>query len=157
MANQQSLLMAESIMNLVASLDKFFKKTPHLPKSWIKFLVKVIPWLSLIGGIFMIWGGLTSVGFLGNVGWLMGVMGISRTYFVISGLLSLASAVLLLMAFKPLQSLKLTGWMYLFWVSLLSALSGILSILMAFGSIVWFILGILLSFYLLFELKSEYK
>lgn len=148
-------------MEGISKLEDVFKNAPHLPKSWVKFLVKIVPWLALLGGIANILGGLSTLSYARRGGAMFeliaGFANIHPAYFVISGLLSIAAGGLVLMAFSRLREKLLTGWVLLFWSSILGIGQSLLSLFFAYGSVIGMAIGVLISWYLLFEIKPSYK
>lgn len=139
---------------LIRSMENFFIKAPHLPANIREVLVKIAPWIALIFGILGVIAGLGLVGVspvavLGGVG--------NSFLLVISGILTIISSVLMLMAFPKLQSHQYAGWRFLFWSEVVSFISSLLGIADNPGSIVGAIIGALIGFYILFEIKSYYK
>ncbi|HUQ85638.1 MAG TPA: hypothetical protein VM077_04900 [Candidatus Limnocylindrales bacterium] len=142
--------------NYIDSMDDFFKKAPALPVTWREFLVKVSPWLALVFGIIGVIGGLAAVGLLTALSPLAifgGTSGVaSYGGGVIAGFIWLASAVLEVIAFPGLKARKIVGWNWLFWSQALSVLGSVVA-----GSLGSAILGFLLGFYILFQIRSYYK
>jgi hypothetical protein len=139
--------------DLVKTLEEVFMKAPHLPANIREILVKITPWFALIFGVLGVLGslaalllvlGLTPLVMLGG-----GVQsGISAT---IATVLGLVMSVLTVMAFPKLQKMQYSGWMLLFWSELISAVSAVLTV--SVGAV----LGVVIGFYLLFEIKGHYK
>jgi len=155
-----SFLTQPSAMGIIAKLEKSFAGLPHLPKGVVNFLVIIVPWLALLGGIFGVLGGLSSVFSTNRFGFtaeVMKLVGINPTYFVMTGLIQIVSGALLLMAFTHLKQRHLTGWIYLFWNTALSIVQvGVGIIFLGMGSVVGLIVGLAIGYYLLFEVKSQY-
>lgn len=137
---------------LVKSLDKVFVQAPHLPENIREVLVKIAPWLALIFGVLGIIGGLGVIG----VSPLATLGGVQSGFFLLaSGVLTIISSVFMLLAYPKLTKGLYAGWMFLFWSALVSAVSGLLSL--SIGSVISAVVGIIISFYLLFEIKGHYK
>ena len=49
------------------------------------------------------------------------------------------------------------GWMYLFWAELLAVVQSVVVVVYVGGGFVGAIIGLLIGFYILFELRSAYK
>lgn len=154
-------LTGKEAMGMVKSVEGVFKNVPHLPKGVVDFLVSVAPWLTGLGGVLSIYGGVTSLFLTGRRNELMMYIdryaGVNSAYFAVLGLFALVVGVLYLMAFKPLKAMKMTGWMYLFWGNVLGIVQGIASLLFGFGGIVGTVIGAAIGFYFLFEVKPRYK
>ena len=151
------MLVGKQAQDMVAKVEPLFKGFPHLPKAIVDFLVMIVPWLAGIGGIFRLYGGITSAFFgSGRGSAFSAIFGVNPAYFVISGIIAILTGVLLLMAFKPLQAGMRTGWMYLFWTTLLSVLSSLVGLIMGVGGIFGLVFGLIIGYYLLFEIKGSF-
>lgn len=142
--------MAESkkSTDLIAVLEKFYKQIPNLPDSIREVLVKIAPWLALVFGILGVIVGLGALGLSPLA--LLG--GLDASFIVLlTGVVAIVASILMLMAFPKLQKRQYKGWELLFWSEVVSVVSAIISI--SVGSI----LGILIGFYLLFQIKNYYK
>lgn len=131
---------------IINKLDDLFKKAPKLPPSVQDVLVKIAPILSLVFGVLGIIAGaigLSSVGLLDGIDSSFGIL--------VSSAALIVSSVLMLMAYPHLKVRKYRGWELLFWSEVVGAVSAVVSI--SIGSV----LGILIGFYLLFQIKSHYK
>lgn len=134
---------------LIQTLEEFFSKAPHLPAKWREVLVKIAPWLVLIFGILGVLGGLAALG-VSPVATFGGVN--YGTKLLIAGVFTLVSSVLMLMAFPGLKARKYQGWRLFFWSEVVSVVASIISL-----DLVGAVLGFLIGFYILFEIKSHYK
>lgn len=141
-----------------------FAQAPHLPAGLVEFLASIAPWLVGLGGILGVFSGLGMV--LNAVGlgsnWWMRLAGYSQLYFLAVGVLQLASAVILLMAFSPLKARKQAGWLLLGWNMVVNIAQTVVGVafsmgMMGAGSLIWSAVGMLIAAYVLFELRSQYK
>lgn len=134
--------------DFIGMLEGVFKQAPHLPKNIQDVLVQIAPILALVFGIL---GLIAGVGVLGisPVGLLGGVE--ASFMLLASGAAAIASSVLMLMAYPKLTKHLYGGWVLLFWAEVISAVSGLLSL--SIGAV----LGVIIGFYLLFEIKGHYK
>lgn len=152
-------LTSKPALDFIAKFENFFAKAPHLPKSWRKFLAKITPWFVLLGGIGGVIGGISTLSGgdrLNQMSVLVSQFAqINPNYFVLTGVISIISGILLLIAFQPLRNKELKGWVYLFWNTLLGLVQMTLAVVFAASSIVGAALGALIGFYFLFELKSD--
>ncbi len=146
-------LQDDQAMSLVNKIQDAFKSLPRLPKGLVEFLVKVAPYLALIGGILSLVAG-PVLGLLSVVSLITLSPGLVLTT-VLAAILSLANAALLLMAFGPLKNHQLKGWMLVFWSDLLGIAQTILAILLAQSSVVSLVFAII-GLYILFEMKPMY-
>lgn len=145
---------AKQTDDLVLKLEKFFKDLPHLPENIREVLVKVAPWFALVFGIL---GLLAGVGDMGRSP--VAMFGGARTgiFVFITGMVTIVSSVLMLLAYPKLAKRKYQGWVYLFWAEMLNAVYAVLSAISGLGGVVGAILGVLIGLYLLFEIKRYYK
>ena len=131
----------------------FVKKAPPIPENIKEFIVKYSPYLIIVGLIFTLpsifmafglWSFLAPYAYMGGV----------RTGFTFSfwGLFSIATLVLEIIALPGLFKRTKKSWEYMFYASLISALGSLLSFNL--GSL---IIGAVISFYILFQIKSYYK
>lgn len=130
--------------------DYLVKKSPALPKGGKNFLVTIAPYLALLGAILGI-PALLAVFGLGAVMtpfvWIAG----SRTgIFWFFWAIAAGQVILSAMAVKPLFARRGKGWRLMYYTQLLS----LLSMLQSFN--LGGLLMTVLSFYLLYQVKSSY-
>ncbi len=134
-----------------------FAKAPHLPESARQTLAKIAPWLALIFGILGLFG-ILSAGILSSMFAFSFVgMGMVQISMVISLLAGLISSVLEIFAFKPLSARRKKGWNYLFYATVLMAVSALIGAILGYSGALGNILGILIGFWLLFEVRRLYQ
>ena len=154
-------LTGKEAQGFVGKFEAVFKGLPHLPKGIVDFLVSVSPWLAGLGGIFGVYGGLTSLFFSQRRGamwqYVKAYSGVGSGYFIATSIISLLTGALLLMAFGPLKNKKLNGWMFLFWANILSLIQSIVSLVFGYGGLMGILIGAAIGFYILFEIKKSYK
>lgn len=146
----------EHLNKLETTLDLYLiKKAPALPKNIKELLVKFVPWLVIIGaalsvpGILSIFGAtavMTSNPYGAAVAATLG-----PTYYLSIALLVVVVA-LEVFALPGLFAKKKAGWNFLFYATLVSALSSLVSF-----NLGGFIIGTLIGLYLLFQVKEYYK
>lgn len=157
MQQVQNFVMGKDAMGVVKSGEKLFSSLPHLPNGVKEFLATVAPYLALIGAVLTIIGG-PILGVLGSFASIMLLSPGLMIYTLINVLIAVISAVALLLAFKPLQERKLYGWALLFWVELLQVVISIISVVVYGGyGIIGTLVGMLIGFYILFEMKPKYS
>ncbi len=131
------------------------KKAPALPKGVKEFLVKAAPWLAILGVVL-------------SIPALFAILGLSAMFYSIpmmgyglyrvSGGFSLAviflviTAVLELLSIPGLMKRKMAGWNFLYYATWVNAIYSLLNY-----DLVGMIVGLLISLYLLFQVKSYYK
>jgi len=134
--------------DLIVTLENFFKQAPKLPSSATDVLVKIAPWISLIFGILGVIAGISLLG----VSPLALFGGLHSSFVVLlTGVISIVSSVLMLMAYPKLVKRQYKGWELLFWSEVVSTVSAVIGL--SVGSVI----GVLIGFYLLFQIKSYYK
>jgi hypothetical protein len=136
--------------SLISTLDLYFgKKAPQLPHGLKAFLVKVAPYLTLLGVLFSIPAVLLlfglSIGF-GGYGSMMGGAGAT-----LGGVLTVIVIVLQIIALPGLFKPSPKGWTMIFYASLIGLLQNLLMM-----NWIGFVLGAIISFYFLFQLKPFY-
>jgi hypothetical protein len=141
------------------------KKAPQLPVGVKEFLVKIFPYLSLLGvilsTIFVIIGVVAALG-LGALSVTLGALNGSGLNtgagFFISALFSIAQLVLSIMALPGLFAKKVKGWTYSYYGIYLSAAGSLVSaVLFRSFDIVSPIIGFAIGAYFLFQLRKYYK
>lgn len=154
----------EQTKKLVKPLEEMYAKAPSLPTGVKDFIVMVSPWVAVLLGVLSVVGfafALLGLGALGVLAPLSGTAAVSLAGFgLVTTALGLASGVLLLLAFRPLQKRQLRGWNLMFWVLLLGLVSTVVGNTLFYFSavgiafaVVWF----LIELYFLFQVKSYYK
>jgi len=145
------------LTELEDKLAEFFtKKVPALPENIKEGIVKYGPYLALVGIVFSLSALLASFG-IGGIGAVVAPLaalsgvrsGIGYIFPLIFGLMII---VLEAMAIPGLFKKQMKAWKLMFYVSLVSAVSS-LSTLDLPGLIV----GLGLSWYILFQIRSYYK
>lgn len=135
-------------------MEEWFNKLPSLPKGGRDVLVAITPWVALVFGILGVLVGLGGLGILSVLSPLMllgsGVS--STTGSLLSIAVALVSSVLMLVAFPGLKAKKRQGWTLLFWSQVVALVSSLVAL-----SFVGGIIGAVIGFYLLYQIKSYYK
>lgn len=150
----------DKAMNFIKKIEVNFKNAPHLPEFLKDFLVNVAPWFALIGMVLSVIGVLQNLNLIfGNSVWAQMVgIGTHKIYFGLLAIYQAITAILLYYAYQPLKSRKLTGWIYMFWLTVLGMIVTAVSLLFnTYASLVWTIIGAIIGFYVLFELKPYYS
>ena len=140
--------------DFIETMGEWFDKFPAIPKNGRDTLAKIAPIIALIFGILGILVGISGLGLLTALSpfaFLGGASGAYGTGFI-SALIYLVASVLLLAAYPGLKARKYKGWKLLFWNVTINLIGGLLS--MAFISA---IIGALIGYYLIFQIRSYYK
>lgn len=171
-----SAKLSDPLAPLEKSLDGVLgeKAAYKLPKSAREGLVKIAPWLSLLGGIF---GLLSAIGLwqaAHRVNELVDYANqLSASFggpaqsadklgaaFWLSLVMLVVFSALAFLAFPGLKNRKKTGWNLMFYSAIANFVYGVISIFYSgagFGSFVMTALGTVLGLYLLFQVRSYYK
>jgi len=139
------------------TLDEYFgKKAPALPNNIKEILVKIAPYFAILGvilslpAIFLLLGLGSLATVIAPLGGVSSVTSLPTMWVGI--LLLIPSVILEAMAVPGLFARKAMAWKYLFWAQLISVVSSVVQL-----NIVGAILGAVIGFYLLFQVKSFYK
>jgi len=146
--------MNKYLTTIEQKLDLYFgKKAPAMPENIKEFIVKYSPYLSIIMLVLALPAILFAFG-LSTLAMPFAYVGGLHTGFTFSftALISLAALVLEVIAIPGLFKRTKQSWQYMFYASLLTLLSSLLSL--SLGSL---IIGGAISFYILFQIKSFYK
>ena len=149
------------VHQLTKTLDGYYAKAPVLPTNIKDLLVSFAPWLTLIAGVLAILSGISLFGLLGLATSVMPYAAVAAGFggfaipAIVSLLVVLVTGVIYLLAFAPLKAKKVKGWNLLLYAMLLYVLSSVVR-LSVFG-IVEAIIGFLIGYYFLYQVKSYYK
>lgn len=145
--------------SLEDNLDLYLgKKAPQLPKEWREFLVKIAPYLAILGVIIGVPGVLALLGLgtfivpLGTIGGIVSGKPFLGLGYLVNVIFLGVMIVLEALAISPLFKRSKTGWNYLYYSTLLGAVQNIIGF-----NIGGLIIGTLISLYLLFQVKEYYK
>lgn len=153
-AKQQA---TQTMNGLEAMLAPIFEKFPHLSEKNREGVVKISPWIALIFGILGIVG-LLGVGGMGLGALSMMGYGGYGLPMLIHLAIALLSSALLLMSYPGLKAMTKAGWNLAFYSEVVSVAGGVVGIAMWGGSdIVGVVIGALIGFWILFEIRSHYK
>lgn len=144
MATSKNKTFTDSINQLDTVLHEYLvEKAPAIPDNGKNAIAMILPWLIIIFFVValvpILTGGILSI-FTLNLN------------LMIAMIMSLAIAVIEVLAFPYLLKRQMRGWKLLFYASLLSVVQFLLT-----GNIIGGILGTLLSLYLLYQIKELYK
>ena len=145
--------------SLIATLDLYFgKKAPQLPHGFKEFLVKIAPYIVIIGLIFFAFALIPMIFITFGASTFMGMMGTYGRYAMgptgmgISFVIFLAIEILYLMAVRGLFKRSMKSWTLVFYACLLGGLDNLLH-----GNVIGLIIGLLIGFYFLFQLRPLYN
>ncbi len=137
----------------IKTLDEYFgKKAPQLPVKAKEIIVKVSPYLAILGIVFMVMSivPLMMLVFgLGAVSVLAGYVPMQNAYISIA--VMLATGIICAMAIPGLFKRTKYAWNLMFYSQLVSAVGSLLSL-----NIISLIIGLAIGFYILFQVKSYY-
>ncbi len=163
----------KQVETIEQTLASWYEQLPHLPAGGRTWLADNAWWIVIIGVVLSVFGllGLVSVLFLAGTaltvlgGAAGGIGGAALGAAVggavmIAGVVSIAvyvvEAILMAMAISPLKERKKRGWTLIFYVTLLNALSVIVSGVLNFNIIglVFGLFWVAVGAYFLFEVRS---
>ena len=146
---------------LIAKIEGPFKGLPHLPESFIDFFAKITPWGVGLAGFLSLTGAITNLRLGLGMSPISQVLsfytGVNPLYFFLSAALQLAMVAIAFKAFNLLRSRELEGWIYLFWSNAIALLETALGLIFLGGSGVSLVIGALIGYYFLFEIKPAYE
>ncbi len=158
MSNLNQVLSHTALIKIDQELNNVFKNAPHLPRKVTDILVKIAPYMILVSGLFMITGGLQSIFGARSFHRLLDLWAnIPPVYFYLTGLIQIGAGVLSVMAYKPLKDKQAEGWMMMLLLNLVSIVLNFITLLFFRQGLFGLLLGALLGFYLLYELRYAYK
>lgn len=152
----------KDVMQWVAEIDRvceeyLVKKAPFsIPENWKDMLVKVIPYLNIVGIMLA----LLSLPVLLGAGALVTTLGVASgatlsPLSTIWGIASLAfmllGLVISILAAKGLFAKKASAWRLMFYYQLIGGVQNLIS-----GNLVGMVVGLLIGLYVLYQLKSRY-
>lgn len=143
----------KSVDQLINSMEEWYSKLPPLPRNWRDVIVNITPWLALIFGVIGVLGSLGAIGiltFLAPFVILGSGVGVASGG-IIGAILALIASALLVLAFPATRSRKKSGWNLLFYSEVVSIVSSLVAF--SAGGVV----GALIGFYILFQIRSYYK
>jgi len=142
-----------SAKSLEVFLEEYLvRKAPFaLPAGIKEFIVKVAPYLAMLGIIFALPLILLALGF-DNFMYTFGGVAYRAGWYYPTLILTAVIIVLEIMAIPGLLKRSLKSWRFVFYATLVQFVSNLLG-----GSIVGALVGGLISLYILFQVKSYYK
>ena len=142
---------------LTKTLDGYYVKFPALPKGAKDFIVSISSWLALIFGVLAVMAGVSAFGTLSFLTPFAAVAGVSGYAFtaIISTAILLVQGVIELMAFSPLKARKVKGWNLMLYSLVLSVISTVIALNVY--SLLNSLVGALIGYYFLYQVKSYYK
>ena len=145
--------------SLEDNLDLYLgQKAPKIPDQWKEFIVKISPYLAIIGVIIGVPAVLALFGisaFVMPMGTLSGMMSgqpFLGVGYIISVIFLAGVIILEALSISPLFKRSKTGWNYMFYATLLGAVQNLVNFNL--GGLV---IGTLISLYILFQVKELYK
>ncbi|MBN1162488.1 hypothetical protein JXA34_01950 [Patescibacteria group bacterium] len=143
---------------LIETIETYVKKVPPLPNNIKEVIVKFAPWLAILSVVFSLPALLSLLGLNSYFNY----MGISRymyhslgtgymaKYYIAQAFL-VANLVLVGLSIPGLFSKSKSGWMFLFYSILVYGVHSLFT-----ANIVGGLLGLVISLYFLFQVKSYY-
>lgn len=149
---------SKSFKSYITQLEDFLnlylvKKAPALPANVKEFIVNFAPWITLILIIIAVPAMLWVLGlgtFLMPFGFMMGPQ--AGFNYALSFIFSAASIVLEAMAIPGLFKRQKSAWYLVFYADLINVVYNIITL-----NVAGLIIGSLISFYFLFQVREYYK
>lgn len=155
-------------------LAELYKGAPALPKKAKDTIVEILPYLVLVLGVLQVlaalalWRAADAAEKLSDFanslsayyGGPAAVSTFDKTVIYLGVVLLAVEAVLMLMAFSPLQKRQRRGWSLLFLVGLIQVVYAVALIFVdtyGVGSFIFSLLGAAIGFYFLFQIRDHYK
>lgn len=162
-SNQAAPTQTKDIMQYIHEADMFFeeiyiKKAPFtIPENWKELIVKVAPYLNILGIIMSLVAlpvllGLGTLGMMAGVATGAALNPLNNIGGILALVFTLSTLVLAIMAAQGLFKRKASAWKLMFYSSLLGALQNVLMLNIA-GLVITFIIG----FYVLYQVKAKYS
>ena len=144
---------ALDLKNLESQMETLFTKSlPALPANAVDVLVKIAPWLAVIGVLMGIPAIMTLLG-MSRVASYYRLAGIDLGWgYQASNILYIIQTILTALSIQGLFARKMAAWRLMFYAAWVSVVAGLIS-----GGVVSMLIGGLISFYLLFQVKKAYK
>lgn len=151
--------LTSALKSLEDTLELYFgKKAPALPKQWKEIIVKLAPYLTILGVIL----GVPAVLALFGVGTVLAPLGflggaiVGRPFlgfnFYLTAIFLVVILVFEALAISGLMKRSMGGWRWLFYASLVNVVQNVV-----YFNLGGLIIGGALSFYFLFQVKEYYK
>lgn len=153
MAKSTDLKSALSQLEDTLELYLVDKAPFSIPSEWKDLIVKFAPYLTLLGIVMLGLSLLSAFGFTSMMGpsfMYFGAFRLGFGYWLMLGFLA-ATLVLEGLAVKPLFAKEEKGWKLVFYAALVNTLYSIINF--SFGGLI----GLVILFYVLFQVKSYYK
>ncbi len=136
---------------LIEQLDLYFgQKAPKLPDGVKEVIVKISPWIIIIGSIFLIIAVLQVLALTTGFGFfsLAAIGSGNMMNMVISLAISIVGGIIQLIALPGLFKRTPNSWKLLFYAQCVSLINPIISL-----NIIGFVIGALIGFYILFQCR----
>lgn len=148
----------QAMHGIEAWLAPIFANFPHIPENGRKVIVDIAPWIVLIFGILGVLS-LLGVGGMGMGGLAYLTSGYGMPLYVMVNLLvGLVCAVLLLMSYPGIKARTKKGWNLVFYSQVVSvAGSVIMLVLGGMNYVIGAVIGAIIGFWILFEVRDSYK
>jgi hypothetical protein len=163
-----------NVRGLENKLADLYKGAPALPKKAKDSIVEYLPYIVLVLGVLQVlaalalWRAADAAERLSDFanslsayyGGPAAVSPFDKTVIYLGVALLAVEAVLMLMAFSPLQKRARRGWELLFLVSLIQIAYAVVLIFVdsyGAGSFIFSLIGAAIGFYFLFQIRDHYK
>lgn len=139
------------------SLRNFFdlylvKKAPALPESVKNFLVTIAPWMVIISILFALPAILSLFGVNAGLPGLFYYQALGATNYSLVLIIEAIALVFYFLALPGLFSKTVSGWNFVYYAALIQTVASLLSF-----NIIGGIIGLIISMYILFQVRSSYR
>jgi hypothetical protein len=129
------------------------RKAPAIPKAWKEIIVSFSPWLTVLMLILLLPVVLAIFGLSMSMMPFAFIGGFrAGSSFLISWVLSIVTMVLYALAIPGLFKKQRKAWYFMYYAALLTAVDNLVSF-----NVAGFVVGTLVSMYVLFQIKEYYK
>lgn len=155
--------MAGFFQKLTKDLEKFFAPFPHLPKSFLKTFLPIVPWYIFLKGLINIIRGLRSLSASFQFGSLPMIFNrlieVNPIFLFWNGVLLLFISFLYFAAFTNLAQKKTQylGWQNWLQTALILTTINLFQVIFYRDSIIWLTITTIINWYLIFEFLQFYK
>ncbi len=138
---------------IIEALDKYNQKVPALPVKVKDIIVKIAPYLAIVGVILSCLGLLSVLAFLSSgYGAMMayaGAMPVTNLYIAL--VISVVIILIYIIAIPGLFKRKKSAWNLMFYSQIISVLGSLINF-----NLISLIIGLLIGLYVLFQVRSYY-
>ncbi|NLG06402.1 MAG: hypothetical protein GX559_01740 [Candidatus Pacebacteria bacterium] len=156
MKKLNSVLYSKRIKEIAQKGEALLKDLPHLPKDWVKNIVKVLPILVLVFGVASVFSGVENLLSYSRRSFLTEWIGIGRSYYYVNAAFAILIGALYLMSHKLIKNKEYEAWLLLFWTGIVSVAHSLVLLVLGWGGIWSSLISAVITFYFLYEIRAEF-